>query len=106
MIEGCIDSNADIDTFDLTRPVTGTGTYTVQCFAATGVAEFETPSSTAFVACTPGGSTPFAHNAVVTDDVVVRAQGSGTGGEYRLEARRRLTSSDGHAGFGDWTRLD
>lgn len=85
MISGCIDSNADTDTFDLTRPVTGTGTYTVQCFAATGVAEFDTPSSSAFVPCTPEGSTPFVHNHVTTTDVVVRAQGSGTGGAYRLE---------------------
>ncbi|HJR24071.1 MAG TPA: hypothetical protein VJ804_01250 [Acidimicrobiales bacterium] len=85
VLEGCVDSESDSDTFDLTRPATGTGTYNIQCFAAEGVAEFDTPISTGFVPCTPGGSTVFSHNEVTTADIVVQAQDGSTGGEYRLD---------------------
>jgi hypothetical protein len=85
VIEGCIDSGSDTDTFDLTGQDIGTGTLNVKCFGATGVAEFDTPATTEFVPCTPGGSAFYAHNSVTTTDVVVRAQAGGTGGEYRLE---------------------
>ena len=85
LIRGCIDSNSDTDTFDLTGQDIGTGTFNIRCFAETGVAEFDTPTSSDFVACLPGGTTFYNHNEVTPTDLIVRAQGSGTGGEYRLE---------------------
>jgi hypothetical protein len=85
VLEGCIDENTDTDTVDLTDAAANTNTFPVRCFAETGLVEFDTPGSTSFVACTPTGSSWFNHNDSTTTDVVVRAQGSGTGGEYRLE---------------------
>ena len=85
VVEGCIDQASDRDTFDLTGQDVGTGVLSIQCFGAAGVAEFDTPASTAFVACTPDGSTIFNHQEETFTDVIVQAQSGSTGGEYRLE---------------------
>jgi hypothetical protein len=85
VLRGCLDDGLDGDIFDLTGQDIGTGTFSIQCFAATGVAEFDTPASSDYVACTPGGSPVFVHNAVTATDVGVRTQVDSAGGEYRLE---------------------
>ncbi len=86
VINGCIDTASDTDIFDLTvGTVGGTGTYNIRCFGATGVAEFDTPATSAFVACTPGGTTLFNHNEVTTSDIIVQAQTGSPLGAYRLE---------------------
>jgi hypothetical protein len=88
VILGCIDSSSDTDSYDLSGQSTSgtTGIVYIKCFAATGLVEFDTPAVTPdWVACTPGGSGPYGHQSVVSTDVLVRPQGAGSGGDYRLE---------------------
>ena len=85
VILGCIDSASDTDTVDLNDQGIGTGTINIRCFAATGLVEFDTPASSAFVPCVPEGTTYYNHQADPTDDLVVRAQSGSSGGEYRIE---------------------
>ena len=85
VIRGCLDDGLDGDSFDLTGQDIGTGTFNIKCFAAAGVAEFDTPASDDFVPCLPRGTTFFNYNEVTTTDIVVRTQVDSPGGEYRIE---------------------
>ena len=85
VIRGCIDSASDVDTIDLNDQGIGTGTINIKCFGATGLVEFDSPATSAFVACVPGGTASYNHQADVSDDLIVRAQSGSSGGEYRIE---------------------